>query len=273
MYIALKNPFRYRSYYYDTETKLYYLNSRYYDPEIGRFINIDEIEILDTTKDFANGINLFAYCLNNPVNDTDSNGNLSWWENLLIAIAGVVIIVGLAIATIATGGTAAGIAGAIFAGALKGALVGAAIGTAVGGAIGYAVGGIDGMLTGLAIGFSGGALIGALVGGSIGGLTYSPLKAASNAAFRATPAKGFNITKHLSDAGGKWSKFNSNSVDEIVKMVQQGLKSPNVMFGPNNSKSWKMIVDLGTTIGTKGQSLVKVIVGYGGKIWTMFPIL
>ena len=38
-FIAVKNPFRYRSYYYDFETNLYYLNSRYYDPQIGRFIN------------------------------------------------------------------------------------------------------------------------------------------------------------------------------------------------------------------------------------------
>ena len=56
-------------------------------------------------------------------------------------------------------------------------------------------------------------------------------------------------------------------------MVQNGLKGQKVTFGPNTSaKSWQVIVDMGTQIGTKGQSAVKVIIGYGGKIWTMFPV-
>ena len=50
LYIALKNPFRYRSYYFDQETSLYYLNSRYYDPRTGRFINVDDISVLDITN-------------------------------------------------------------------------------------------------------------------------------------------------------------------------------------------------------------------------------
>lgn len=66
-FIAFKNPFRYRSYYYDYETNLYYLNGRYYDPEIGRFINADDITSLETPPISQNGINLFTYCLNNPV--------------------------------------------------------------------------------------------------------------------------------------------------------------------------------------------------------------
>jgi len=66
-FIAFKNPFRYRSYYYDYETNLYYLNGRYYDPEIGRFINADDITSLETPPISQNGINLFNYCLNNPV--------------------------------------------------------------------------------------------------------------------------------------------------------------------------------------------------------------
>ena len=59
------NPIRYRSYYYDAETKLYYLKSRYYDPELGRFMTIDDISYLD--PDTINGLNLYAYCGNNPV--------------------------------------------------------------------------------------------------------------------------------------------------------------------------------------------------------------
>ena len=53
-FIAYKNPFRYRSYYWDYETGLYYLNSRYYDPELGRFINADSISILYQSQDELN---------------------------------------------------------------------------------------------------------------------------------------------------------------------------------------------------------------------------
>ena len=70
------NPFRYRSYYYDVESGLFYVGSRYYDPEIGRFINADVPEILmlsGLTGDIL-GANLFAYCANNPVMNVDPSG-------------------------------------------------------------------------------------------------------------------------------------------------------------------------------------------------------
>ena len=52
------NPFRYRGYFYDVETKLYFLQTRYYDPETGRFINRDSIDYADPTS--INGLNLYA---------------------------------------------------------------------------------------------------------------------------------------------------------------------------------------------------------------------
>jgi RHS repeat-associated protein len=64
--IGEKNPYRYRSYYYDTETIWYYLNSRYYNPNIGRFITMDEIEYLGATSTILS-YNLFTYCEGNPV--------------------------------------------------------------------------------------------------------------------------------------------------------------------------------------------------------------
>ena len=74
--IATVNPFRYRGYYYDTEIGMYYLQSRYYDPSVGRFINADDADYLEANKGFL-GNNLFAYCENNPVNTTDSTGYYS----------------------------------------------------------------------------------------------------------------------------------------------------------------------------------------------------
>ena len=71
-HIANLNPFRYRGYYYDTETGFYYLQSRYYDPVVGRWINSDSQ--LNTSLGIL-GLNQFSYCLNNPVNMVDYGGN------------------------------------------------------------------------------------------------------------------------------------------------------------------------------------------------------
>ena len=73
--IATINPYRYRGYYYDSETSLYYLQSRYYDPEIGRFVNADETKYLGATGTVA-GYNLYAYCENDCVGLLDDDG--SW---------------------------------------------------------------------------------------------------------------------------------------------------------------------------------------------------
>lgn len=85
--IAIKNPFRYRSYYYDEETKLYYLNQRYYNPKWGRFISSDS-EI--NTNPYNIGYNLYAYCDNNPVNKVDYDGNSSFFGKLVKKISNAV---------------------------------------------------------------------------------------------------------------------------------------------------------------------------------------
>ncbi|MPN02888.1 hypothetical protein SDC9_150109 [bioreactor metagenome] len=73
-HIANVNPIRYRGYYYDTETGLYYLQSRYYNPQWGRFINADDMSVLDASAEDILATNLFAYCGNNPVNHSDPSG-------------------------------------------------------------------------------------------------------------------------------------------------------------------------------------------------------
>ena len=68
-----RNPFRYRSYYWDGD--YYYLKSRYYDPETGRFLSQDDVSYLD--PEHVNGLNLFAYCWDNPVMCVDIYGNIA----------------------------------------------------------------------------------------------------------------------------------------------------------------------------------------------------
>ncbi len=77
-FIGNINPIRYRRYYYDADLGLYYLKSRYYDSEVGRFISIDKLDYLD--PETINGLNLYAYCLNNPIANIDPNG--TFWNSI-----------------------------------------------------------------------------------------------------------------------------------------------------------------------------------------------
>ena len=123
------NPFRYRGYYYDTETSLYYLNTRYYDPETGRFISPDSTDYLDPVA--INGLNLYAYCGNNPVMYVDPSGHAFFLISLLLATLGGALVGGI------VGGTTAYFKGdTVFGGFLSGFLIGGALGAsmALGGA-------------------------------------------------------------------------------------------------------------------------------------------
>ena len=74
--LGTHNPLRYRGYVYDTETGLYYLQSRYYSPTMGRFINGDDPAYLGVKGLLS--YNLFAYCNNNPVMGYDPGGTWDW---------------------------------------------------------------------------------------------------------------------------------------------------------------------------------------------------
>lgn len=73
--LGVDNPFRYRGYYYDTETGLYYLESRYYNPELGRMMSADSLSVLGMSKTTLNDKNLYNYCDGNPVGRVDESGN------------------------------------------------------------------------------------------------------------------------------------------------------------------------------------------------------
>ncbi len=119
-HIGNLNPFRYRGYYFDRETGFYFLQSRYYDPEVGRFLNMDSIEYADPES--VNGINLYAYCGNNPVMGYDPDGTWDWLRAIAIAALAVVAVAAIAAITVATGGAATPvIAGAVIGAGISGA--------------------------------------------------------------------------------------------------------------------------------------------------------
>ena len=156
-HIGNRNPFRYRGYFYDVETGLYYLQTRYYDPEIGRFVTIDDLSYADPR--IIHGLNLYAYCGNNPVNYIDPTGEFLL-AGLLIGLIGGAIIGGVVSGVTAYNSGARGweLFGQIAAGAVIGGAVGAAFGAAAGAMIG-AGGTIMGMGAKLlGMGLSGGGL-------------------------------------------------------------------------------------------------------------------
>ena len=135
------NPFRYRGYYYDSETGFYYLNSRYYDPAIGRFINADGL--LAGNAGDLEGYNLFAYCFNDPINLTDGEGNWPKW--LKKVVTAVVIVVAVA-AVVVTGVGA--VVGATISATAGAAIQATATATFVGGVVsgGFKTSGLSSLL-------------------------------------------------------------------------------------------------------------------------------
>ena len=89
------NPYRFKGYYYDEETGMYYLKSRYYQPEICRFISADTIEVLDCQGDL-NDKNLYAYCDNNPVMRVDTGGQIWITLGIMAAGGGIGMVIGAA---------------------------------------------------------------------------------------------------------------------------------------------------------------------------------
>ena len=137
--LGYTNPFRYRGYFYDTETGLYYLGSRYYNPEIGRFINADDESLITATPESATwDKNLFAYCDNNPITRADSAGE--FWHLVVGAAGGALLsgVVQVACNVIEGKRLTSGLGLALLTGAASGALTASGVG-AIGSAVGSGI--------------------------------------------------------------------------------------------------------------------------------------
>ena len=89
---AIHNPFIYKGYYYDEEASCYYLKTRYYSPEWKRFLSPDEFEYMDPSS--IKGMNLYCYCLDDPVNNYDPSGHLVITFGAIIVAALVTAAIG-----------------------------------------------------------------------------------------------------------------------------------------------------------------------------------
>lgn len=166
--LACLNPFRYKGYYFDAESGMYYCQTRYFVPEWCRWLNADSPSYL--TVDSIFGMNLFAYCCNDPINYLDEDGCISkFWKRFLVIVAAIVVVAAVVAVTVATGGSAAPV--------IVGALIGGATSFGISAATQYAQNGsvnwdeaiVDGAV-GMAMGAFGGSAIGKLGLGISNGL-------------------------------------------------------------------------------------------------------
>ena len=150
------------------ETSLFWLSSRYYSPELCRFISPDDIEYLDLES--VNGLNLYCYCGNDPINRCDPTGHSweSFWRGVGVVAIAAVAVAAIAVITVASGGTAAPILIGAGIGALTSAGISAGMQLATTGTINVgqllvdaAVGGVMGAFGGSALGVIGMGIAGA----------------------------------------------------------------------------------------------------------------
>lgn len=239
------NPFRYRGYVYDEETNLYYLRSRYYAPSLCRFVNADSVDYLDA-KLSPLSCNLFTYCDNNPTTKIDVNGK---------AAANIV------------GGIIGGVAGAL-------------LGNMIADALGLSS--WERWLLIAAITVAGAAL-GAIIGPYIAKLSTAAAEAitagltlASEAAYQAAQNAWDYIvkSKHLLSTGGNYQKFCTDCLSQIQTWINQALTSPNALFYNNPQKEGTFMVytDLGFTIGSRGEHIIKIVFDALGGIITAYPV-
>ncbi len=207
--LANINPLRYRGYVYDQETGFYYLNSRYYNPAVGRFINPDSL----LNQESALGNNMFAYCLNNPMNMTDTEGNLPFLA--------VTAIIGAVVGAVAGGVVAAKSGGNVWAGIGIGAVAGALVGTGVGMAAGAALAGSITATTG-AVMTGGSALLSTVATGGFGtGVSYISNNL-SRSVNNATPAVQTAAEKMRAVAAkGKAGEMASGLVKNTQRIILQ----------------------------------------------------
>ena len=212
-FIGNINPFRYRGYYYDAETGLYYLQTRYYEPQAGRFLSPDSVDYI--APDLIGGLNLYAYCNNNPVMYSDPDGTFVW--ALIGAVAGAIAsVIGRFIGDKLSGkhSTWQEYVGSAIGGAVSGALAA----TGVGLVAAAAVGSVAGDTTTWALNTA--------TGTETRSLAEVGMDMLENAAFSALVGVGGNVIKNMKpDVLKPLIKETAVTVSAVVTQLTNKIKS------------------------------------------------
>ena len=238
---------------------MYYLQSRYYDPIIGRLISVDDTIAIGVSQNKFHNTNLFSYCGNNSIMYSDHSGMLPLWIKITIGIVGIAAAIAL---TVASGGS---LFPAILT-TLKFVAGNMAISMAIGGLVGYLQKGMSGLKQGL--------LNGAADGFMWGGITVAISAAIAFIKVMKTVKTIRNFTvskKHLSYAGGKWSKFNTSNQNTIRDWIREAVLKGKPIPNGNRKDSFIIVYKIGKVIGKNGERFIKVVYDKAGNIWTAFP--
>jgi len=243
--------FVYGGMFYNADSGLYLTRYRAYDPTAGRWLSRDPVgEPSDPAA------NLYAYVAGNPISFVDPDG-----DNPILIGVGIGIVAGggadLVSQLINNGGRFD---------CIEWASVGssAAIGAAAGGGAGFIAGIFERTF----------AYLAARAAAQSGLITAdtSMLARASQAALNAAQrANQFVLgAKHTAGSGGRWAKFvggvNPNTA------LREALRSPAGKILPNDGSSFKVVTDLGRVVGSRGETGVRVIVDFEGRVVTWFPV-
>ena len=242
------NHFLYKGYYYDDETKFYYLLNRYYYPEICRWISPDLIDYLDHQSII--GLNFYAYCFNDPINYADPSGHLPEWAAWLIS--GAAIVGGIVLCATGVGGI------------LGGVLIGAGAGSLINGYVTQANGGD------FTAGYIGGAISGALcgVGAGLGGMAFAAASEVANLACIGYMALGVTA----SFAGG----FAGNLAGTVyTSWHNSGFKSVDINWGETLATSSIMgslniLAGMGSAMSSIAGSMGRVATDVNSKFALRF---
>ena len=243
--LAASNPIRYRGYYFDTETNLYYVSSRYYDANLGRFISSDNSEVISASVNTPTDKNLYAYCDNSPVSRADSGG--SFWHIVAGAAIGAVIngIVKMGSNYIEGKSLTDGLGVAMLSGAATGALAASGAG-AVGMALGNAAVSMAENAAGQIKenkGLNNFNVKSMLVDGAIGGVS-------------GLMGGGGRGTRHLMNLGKQTVKRTANTISHrgIVSGIKEAGKAL-AYYGKNTKSYYRLVAksipsDFFSTVGT-----------------------